>query len=106
MQNFWKLQKFVFILVLWPVETLLGGSIFHAKGTGMLGFPDFVLCTTEMPVEIKTRHNSRLGNRTLWQVYRYADRAQIKGPLSQAFSEMDCNGLHYDILTNYSDTYD
>jgi hypothetical protein len=104
--------------VLWPVETLLGGARFNARSTGILGVPDLILCTNnpttgKMPVEVKTRHNLRLGNHNLWEVYRHADRARIadqdlkfrKKILSQTFGEMACNGLHYGILTNYSDTY-
>src|SRR3954465_9670021 len=65
--------------VICPVQTLLGGAIFRPRCTGMLGVPDFILCTNnptagKMPVEVKTRHNLRLG---LWQVYRHNDRAQI-----------------------------
>ncbi|CAG8742093.1 2055_t:CDS:2 [Funneliformis caledonium] len=80
--------------VLWPVETLLGGASFSARCTGILGVPDFILCTNnptvgKIPVEIKTRHNLSLEKKIL----------------SQAFGEMACNGLHFSILTNYSDTY-
>src|SRR4051794_7691913 len=104
--------------VLWPVKTLLGGATFRTKCTGMLGIPDYILCTNnptvaKMSVEVKTRHNLRLGNHNLWEVYRHADRARIadrdlrfrKRILSREFGEMACNGLHYGILTNYSDTY-
>ncbi|CAG8716105.1 12036_t:CDS:2 [Funneliformis caledonium] len=74
------------------LETLLGGASFSARCTGILGVPDFILCTNnptagKMPVEVKIRHNLR------------------KKILSQAFGEMACNGLHFGILTNYSDTY-
>ncbi|PKY53990.1 hypothetical protein RhiirA4_409481, partial [Rhizophagus irregularis] len=60
----------------------------------------------------------------LWQIYRYNDRRGIINPdfsnqnqrynpnfkfkkriLSQIFGQMACNGLHYGILSNYSDTY-
>ncbi|CAG8690518.1 16284_t:CDS:2 [Acaulospora morrowiae] len=104
--------------VLWPVKTLLGGAMFRARGPGILGVPDYTLCTNnpltaKMPVEIKTRHNLKLNNYNLWEVYRSVDRAQIadqdfrfrKKILSQVFGELACNGLHYGILTNYSDTY-
>ncbi|PKB93903.1 hypothetical protein RhiirA5_440040 [Rhizophagus irregularis] len=102
--------------VLYPVEALLGGA--ETRFTGMLGVSDFILCTNNptvglMPVEIKMFHNLRLGSYNLWEVYRYADRAQItnrdfrfrKRILSRVFGEMACNGPHYGILTNYSDTY-
>ncbi|CAB5392499.1 unnamed protein product [Rhizophagus irregularis] len=66
--------------VLYPVEALLGGA--ETRFTGMLGVSDFILCTNNptvglMPVEIKMFHNLRLGSYNLWEVYRYADRAQI-----------------------------
>ncbi|CAG8589591.1 14919_t:CDS:2 [Funneliformis mosseae] len=91
---------------------------FHTRCTGFLGVSDFILCTNnptagKMPVEVKTRHNLRLGNYHLWEIYRHVDRAQIadqdfrfrKKILSQSFGEMACNSLHFGILTNYSDTY-
>ncbi|RGB37036.1 hypothetical protein C1646_666469 [Rhizophagus diaphanus] len=74
-----------------------------------------------MPVEMKTCHNLDLRN--FWDIYRYNDRRGIMDPnfsdqrifdpnfrfkkriLSQIFDEMACNGLHYGILSNYSDTY-
>ncbi|POG66857.1 hypothetical protein GLOIN_2v1653441 [Rhizophagus irregularis DAOM 181602=DAOM 197198] len=88
--------------VISPVVPLLGGALFKHRCIGMLGVSDF-----------KTFHNLRLGNYNLWEIYRYADRAQItdqnfrfiKRILSQVFGEMACNGLHYGILTSYSDTY-
>src|SRR3954468_4253302 len=75
-----------------------------------------------MPVEMKTRHNLDLRGYNFWQIYRYNDRRGIMNPrfgdqrfdpnfrfkkriLSQIFGEMACNGLHYAILSNYSDTY-
>ncbi|GBB98748.1 hypothetical protein RclHR1_03300028 [Rhizophagus clarus] len=108
--------------VLMPVNALLGtqGAVFRATCTGLLGTPDFVLCTNnstmaKMPVEMKTRHNLNLGNHDLWEIYRHADRAPImetdpnfrfkKRILSQVFGEMACNGLYYGILSNYTDTY-
>src|SRR6266536_190477 len=75
-----------------------------------------------MPVEMKTRHNLDLRGYNFWEIYRYNDRRGImksrfrdrrfdpnfrfkKRILSQIFGEMACNGLHYGILSNYSDTY-
>ncbi|POG58646.1 kinase-like domain-containing protein [Rhizophagus irregularis DAOM 181602=DAOM 197198] len=66
-----------------------------------------------MPVEYKTRHNLNLIGYHFWQIYRLADRRLItdlrfkfkKRILSQIFGQMACNGLHYGILSNYSDTY-
>ncbi|CAI2190686.1 7208_t:CDS:2 [Funneliformis geosporum] len=107
-----------FTNILWPIKTLLGGAEFHTRRTEVLGAPDYILCTNnpttaKMPVEVQTRHNLRLGDHNLWEVYRYADRNQIedenfqfkKRILSQVFGQMACNGLHFGILTNYSDTY-
>ncbi|CAG8570772.1 13216_t:CDS:2 [Cetraspora pellucida] len=84
----------VYSNVICPVQELLGGARFRPRCTGMLGVPDFILCTNnpttaKMPVEVKTRHNLRLGDHNLWEV----------------FGQMACNGLHFGILTNYSDTY-
>ncbi|RGB42025.1 hypothetical protein C1646_738777 [Rhizophagus diaphanus] len=116
--------------VLLPVEALLiPQGAFVATPAGFLGASDFVLCTNnytvaKMPVEMKTRHNLNLCGYHFWQIYRYNDRRGIMNPnfsdrrrrfdpnfrfkkriLSQIFSEMACNGLHYGILSNYSDTY-
>ncbi|GBB89619.1 hypothetical protein RclHR1_16350009 [Rhizophagus clarus] len=108
--------------VLVPVNALLGtqGAVFRATCIGLLGTPDFILCTNnstiaKMPVEMKTRHNLNLGDHDLWEIYRHADRAPIMGTdpnfrfkkriLSQVFGEMACNGFHYGILSNYTDTY-
>ena len=108
--------------VLVPVNALLGtqGAVFRVTCTGLLGTPDFVICTNnstiaKMPVEMKTRHNLNLRDHDLWEIYRHADRAPImetdpnfrfkKKILSQVFGEMACNGLHYGILSNYTDTY-
>src|SRR5581483_4062143 len=116
--------------VLNPVEAILalqGG--FMATPAGFLGASDFVLCTNnctvaKMPVEMKTRHNLDLRGYNFWEIYRYNDRRGIMDPnfgdqrrrfdpnfkfkkriLSQIFGQMACNGLHYGILSNYSDTY-
>ncbi|CAG8745356.1 15360_t:CDS:2, partial [Funneliformis mosseae] len=104
--------------VICSVQELLGGARFRPRCTGMLGVPDFILCTNnpttaKMPVEVKICHNLRLDDYNLWEVYRYAGRNQIedenfqfkKRILSQVFGQMACNGLHFGILTNYSDTY-
>ncbi|CAG8639517.1 10111_t:CDS:2, partial [Diversispora eburnea] len=106
--------------VLGPVQTLLGtqGATFCGRCPGLLGSPDYILCTNDstvakMPLEMKTRHNLNLCGRHLWKIYRKADRDQItnqnfqfkKKILSQVFGAMACNGLHYGILSNYSDTY-
>ncbi|RHZ79505.1 hypothetical protein Glove_144g141 [Diversispora epigaea] len=105
--------------VLWPVETLLKtqGAIFRERGPKLLCFPDYVLCInttlSKMPVVMKSQHNLNLCGHTLWQIYQRADRDQITDPnfkfkekiLSHVFGEMACNGLHYGILSNYSDTY-
>ncbi|PKC12057.1 hypothetical protein RhiirA5_465236 [Rhizophagus irregularis] len=66
-----------------------------------------------MPVEIKTRYNLHLRGYNFWEIYRSADRRNIRDPnfkfkkriLSQIFGEMACIGLHYGILSNYTDTY-
>ncbi|CAG8789504.1 6382_t:CDS:2, partial [Dentiscutata erythropus] len=77
-----------------------------------------------MPVEMKTRHNLDLRGYNFWDIYRYNDRRGIMDPNFgdqcrrfdpnfkfkkriplQIFGEMACNGLHYGILSNYSDTY-
>src|SRR5205823_2211468 len=114
--------------VLSPVEALLiPQGAFVATPAGFLGASDQVLCTNnytvaKMPVEMKTRHNLDLRGYNFWQIYRYNDRRGImnsrfgdrrfdpnfrfkKRILSQIFGEMACNGLHYAILSNYSDTY-
>ncbi|RHZ80529.1 hypothetical protein Glove_134g264 [Diversispora epigaea] len=108
--------------VLCPVKPLLGtlGAIFCRKCPGLFGSPDYVLCTNDstdakMPVEMKTRHNLNLCGYHLWQIYRKAQRRSIsnsspdfkftKKILLQIFGTMACNGLHYGILSNYSDTY-
>ncbi|CAI2184220.1 13117_t:CDS:2 [Funneliformis geosporum] len=114
--------------VLFPVESLFPqGSSFIATPIGFLGASDFVLCdnnftVAKMPVEMKTRHNLDLRGYNFWQIYRYNDRRGImnqrfgdprfdqnfkfkKRILSQIFGQMACNGLHYAILSNYSDTY-
>jgi hypothetical protein len=108
------------INVSFPIRVLLQtqGADIYDTCPGLLGIPDLVLCTgnprvPKMPFELKTRHNLNLCGYNLWQVYRYADRRQIRDPnfkfkkriLSQVFGEMACNGLHYGILSNYSDTY-
>ncbi|CAG8500468.1 11619_t:CDS:2, partial [Diversispora eburnea] len=81
--------------VLFPVDTILKtqGAIFHCKCPGLLDVPDFVLGTNDFTVakisaEMKTQFNLNL--------------CVI---LSQMFDAMACNGLHYGILSNYSDTY-
>ncbi|RHZ82544.1 hypothetical protein Glove_109g146 [Diversispora epigaea] len=108
--------------VLLPVDTLLEtqGAIFCRSCPGLLGFPDFILRTNnpivaKMPLEMTTRFNLNLRGHHLWTVYRCAQQNQImitdhnfifkKKILSQVFSAMACNGLHYGILSNYSDTY-
>ncbi|CAG8643173.1 2604_t:CDS:2, partial [Funneliformis mosseae] len=108
--------------VLGPVNALLGtrGATFVWTCDGLLGSPDYILCTNnstvaKMPVEMKTRHNLNLRDHDLWEIYRHTDRAPImetdpnfrfkKRILSQVFGEMACNGLHYGILSNYTDTY-
>ncbi|RIA87091.1 kinase-like domain-containing protein [Glomus cerebriforme] len=107
--------------VLMPVNALLRtqGAVFRAT-CGLLGSPDHILCTNnstvaKMPVEMKTRHNLNLRDHDLWEIYRHADRVPImeadpnfrfkKRILSQVFGEMACNGFHYGILSNYTDTY-
>ncbi|KAF0363400.1 protein kinase domain-containing protein [Gigaspora margarita] len=103
---------------LFPVEVLLPQGLFGATPAGFLGASDYVLCTNnyavaKMPVEMKTRHNLDLRGYNFWDIYRYNDRRGIMDPnfkfkkriLSQIFSETACNGLHYGILSNYSDTY-
>ncbi|GBC34966.1 uncharacterized protein OCT59_023203 [Rhizophagus irregularis] len=114
--------------VLAPVEALLiPQGAFVDTPAGFLGASDHVLCTNnytvaKMPVEMKTRHNLDLRGYNFWQIYRYNARRGIMNPrfgdqrfdpnfrfkkriLSQIFGEMACNGLHYGILSNYSDTY-
>ncbi|PKY47909.1 hypothetical protein RhiirA4_403944 [Rhizophagus irregularis] len=116
--------------VLLPVEAVLPqGAIFDETPAGFLGSSDHVLCTNnstvaKMPVEMKTRHNLDLRGYNFWDIYRYNDRRGIMDPnfsdqrrrfdpnfrfkkriLSQIFGEMACNGLHYGIYSNYSDTY-
>jgi hypothetical protein len=108
--------------VLCPVENLLGtqGAVFRAPCTGLLGSPDHILYTNDstvakMPVEMKTRHDLNLRDYDLWEIYRHADRVPIMEAdpnfrfkekiLSQVFGEMACNGFHYGILSNYTDTY-
>ena len=117
--------------VLAPVEALLPAqgqeATFCATPTEFVGASDYVLCTNnltvaKMTVEKKTRHNFDLCGYNFWQIYRYNDRRGIMNPrfgdrrfdpnfrfkkriLSQIFGEMACNGLHYAILSNYSDTY-
>ncbi|CAB5388392.1 unnamed protein product [Rhizophagus irregularis] len=91
--------------VLYPVEALLGGAEFKPRFTGMLGVSDFILCTNNptvglMPVEIKMFHNLRLGSYNLWEVYRYADRAQITNRDFRLDRVMDDN------FTSYDDDYD
>ncbi|CAG8821268.1 25127_t:CDS:2 [Gigaspora margarita] len=103
---------------LFPVEVLLPQGLFGATPAGFLGASDYVLCTNnyavaKMPVEMKTRHNLDLRGYNFWDIYRYNDRRGIMDPnfkfkkriLSQIFSETACSGLHYGILSNYSDTY-
>jgi hypothetical protein len=97
--------------VLCPVEALLPQGIFAATPGGFLGASDYVLCinnytVAKMPVEMKTLSYN------FWQIYRYASRRKITDPifkfkkriLSQ-ICEMACNGLHYGILSIYSDAY-
>ncbi|CAG8648522.1 7253_t:CDS:2, partial [Acaulospora morrowiae] len=113
--------------VLTPVEMLLPQALFGATPAGFLGASDYVLCTNnytedKMPVEMKTRHNLYLCGYNFWQIYRYNDRRGIMNPifrdrrfdpnfkfkkriLSQILGQMACNGLHYGILSSYSDTY-
>lgn len=107
------------INVIWPVETLLQpqGAVFETDSRGLLGSIDYILCTDnqvpKMPAELRTRHNLNLCGYNFWEIYRAADRCNIEDPnfkfkkriLSQIFGQMACNGLHYGILTNYSDTY-
>lgn len=100
--------------VLYPVEMLFPqGTAFVGTPTGFLGASDHVLCTNnytvpKMPVEMKTRHNLDLRGYNFWQIYRYNDRRGIMDPnfrFKQIFGQMVCNGLHFAILSNYSDTY-
>ncbi|RHZ54939.1 hypothetical protein Glove_421g31 [Diversispora epigaea] len=106
--------------ILGPIQTLLEtqGATFCGRCPGLLGSPDYVLCTNDstvakIPLEIKTQFNLNLCSCHLWQIYRKADQDQItdqnlqfkKRILSQIFSAMACNGLHYGILSNYSATY-
>jgi hypothetical protein len=106
--------------VLLPVGTLLlqtQGADFDEDSHGLLGSSDFVLRdnnqVAKMPVEMKTRHNLDLRGYNFSQIFRSADPRNIgdlnfkfkKRILSQIFGEMACNGLHYGILSNYSDTY-
>jgi hypothetical protein len=105
--------------VLWPVGTLLQTqeADFDEDSHGLLGSTSYVLRTNDqvpkMPVEMKTRHNLNLCDYNFWEIYRSADRRNIRDPnfkfkkriLSQIFGEMICNGLHYGILSNYNDTY-
>ncbi|RHZ81401.1 hypothetical protein Glove_120g132 [Diversispora epigaea] len=108
--------------VLSPIGGILEiqGGKFKRRCSGLLGVSDFVLCTinptvAKMPVEMKTRFNLNLCGHHLWTIYRRAQRDQImimnhnfkfkKAILSQVFGTMACNGLHYGILSNYSDTY-
>src|SRR4051812_879091 len=68
-----------------------------------------------MPVEMKTCHNLNLRDHDLWDIYQHADWAPIletelsfsfkKRILLQVFGKMDCNSLHYGILSNYFVTY-
>ncbi|GBC23243.1 kinase-like domain-containing protein [Rhizophagus irregularis DAOM 181602=DAOM 197198] len=108
-----------YLNVLVPVQALLPpGACFGVTSPGFLGSSDHVLSTNnftvaKMPVEYKTRHNLNLIGYHFWQIYRLADRRLItdlrfkfkKRILSQIFGQMACNGLHYGILSNYSDTY-
>ncbi|CAG8710411.1 13849_t:CDS:2, partial [Funneliformis mosseae] len=87
--------------VLTPVEALLPaqgeGATFCATPPGFSDLSDHVLYYN------------------LWDVYRSVDRDRIRNRdpnmkfkkriLSQAFGKMAYNGLHYCILSNYSDTY-
>ncbi|CAB5388044.1 hypothetical protein RhiirA5_463720 [Rhizophagus irregularis] len=63
-----------------------------------------------MPVKTKTRHNLNLCGYNFLanlSICRPADpnfKFKKRNP-SHIFSEMACNGLHYGILSNYSDTY-
>ncbi|CAG8498422.1 4018_t:CDS:2 [Funneliformis mosseae] len=111
--------------ILSPINKLLVRSqglqgIFCETLTGFLGLSDHVLCTNnftvaKMPVEMKMCHNLNLRGYNLWEVCRNVDRDQIRNRdlnfkfkkriLSQVFCAMACNGLHYGILSNYSDTY-
>ncbi|CAG8448351.1 21418_t:CDS:2 [Dentiscutata erythropus] len=114
---------------LFPVEGLLPQGLFGATPARFLGASDYILCTDDyvvakMPVEMKTRHNLDLRGYNFWDIYQYNDRRGIMEPdfsdqrrrfdpnfkfkkriLSQIFGETACNGLHYGILSNYSDTY-
>ncbi|CAB5332615.1 unnamed protein product [Rhizophagus irregularis] len=75
---------------------------------------NFVLYTNltvpKMPVKTKTRHNLNLCGYNFLanlSICRPADpnfKFKKRNP-SHIFSEMACNGLHYGILSNYSDTY-
>ena len=118
-----------YLNVLFPITQLLQhlnqGAIYCASPRGFKGRPDYVLCTDDntvpkMPVEMKTRHNLNLDGFNFWNIYRHAQRVRIeesglmehspdfrfrKKILSQAFGQLACNGLHYGILSNYSDTY-
>ncbi|RHZ76666.1 hypothetical protein Glove_194g7 [Diversispora epigaea] len=102
--------------VLSPVDKILKiqGAIFHRRYPELLGVPDFVLGTNnpivaKMPIEMKTRFNLNLCGHNLWTIYRHAQRDHNfkfrKAILSQIFGAMACNGFHYGILSNYSDTY-
>ncbi|RHZ76668.1 hypothetical protein Glove_194g15 [Diversispora epigaea] len=80
--------------ILSPVDTILEtqGAIFHRRCPGLLDVFDFVLGTNDstvakMPMEMKTRFNLNLCGHNLWTIYQL------------------CNGLHYSIISNYSDTY-
>ncbi|CAG8595422.1 hypothetical protein C2G38_2243658 [Gigaspora rosea] len=119
----------LYINALFPVEVLLPQGLFGATSAEFSGASDFVLCTNnyavaKMPVVMKTRHNLDLRGYNFWDIYRYKDRRGImdsnfryqrrkfdpdfkfkKRILLQIFGAMACNGLHYGILSNYSDTY-
>ncbi|RGB42580.1 hypothetical protein C1646_809884 [Rhizophagus diaphanus] len=72
--------------VSWPVGTLLQlqRAVFDEDNRGLLVPTDFVLRTNDqlpkMPVEIKTRHNLHLRGYNFWEIYRSADRRNIRDP--------------------------
>ncbi|CAG8695100.1 3157_t:CDS:2 [Acaulospora morrowiae] len=98
----------LYINVIMPVETLLPQGIFGSAPDGFLGASDYVLSTNnytvaKMPVEMKTLYNldlPRFRDRRFDPNFRFKKRI-----LSQILGEMACNGLHFGILSNYSNTY-
>jgi hypothetical protein len=104
-------DHFVFNLLI-PVKDLLPqGSSFETDCDGFFGRPDRILChnlQAKMPIEMKTRHNLNLTNHDFWDVWQRQDcrRARLEDRiLSQVYGAMACNGLHYAILSSYSDTW-